>query len=60
MVTRPRKVFRVLINLSGALLLFQQGIPAEKSSSTEVKQVSMCRPAFTKIWNARIVAFHSI
>jgi len=59
MVTPPRKVFRVLINLPGAFLLFQQGIPGEKSSSTEIKQVSMCRPAFTKIWNARIVAFHS-
>jgi len=59
MVTPPRKVFCVLINLSGAFLLFQQEIPGEKSSSAEIKQVLMCRPAFTEIWNARIVAFHS-
>ena len=59
MVTPPRTVIRVLINLSGAFLLFQQEIPGEKSSSTKIKQVSMCCPASTIIWNARIVAFHS-
>ena len=59
MVMPPQKVFHVSINLSGAFLLFQRGIPEEKSSSTEIKQVSMCRPAFTKIWNTGIVAFLS-
>jgi len=59
MVMPPQKVFHMSINLSGAFLLFQRGIPEEKSSSTEIKQVSMCRPAFTKIWNTGIVAFLS-
>jgi len=42
MVMPPRKVIRMLKNLSCAFLLCQQQIPGENSSSTEIKHVSMC------------------